>query len=109
MCDKDCIYQLANAPEDCAVRVMLEEFYEGRSCVLCRMPTAPPRWDEHKPALMRAYDRKTFECRELPPGALPVVLDSYLPVCWDCHVAETFRREHPELVADRDSEVLTHV
>ena len=91
------------------MRVMLEEFYEGRPCVLCRKPMAPPRRDERKPALMRAYDRETFECRELPPGALPVVLDSYLPVCWDCHVAETFRRKHPELVADRDSEVLKHV
>lgn len=109
MCDKDCVYQIANAPEDCAVRVMLEEFYEGRSCVLCRRPMAQPRQVEHKPALMRAYDRKTFECRELPPGALPVALDSYLPVCWDCHIAETFRREHPGLVTDRDSKVLTHV
>ena len=39
----------------------------------------------------------------------PVMLDSYLPVCWDCHIAESFRREHPELVTDRDSKTLTHV
>ena len=107
-CDQDCVYQIANAPEDCAVRVMLEEFYEGRSCALCRKRMAPPRWDGHKPALMRAYDRRTFECRELPAEALPVVLDSYLPVCWDCHVAESFRREHPELVTDRDSKAPSH-
>lgn len=108
-CDQDCVYQIANAPEDCAVRVMLEDFYEGRSCVLCKKPMHGPRWDDHKPALMRASDRRTFECRELPPESLPVVLDAYLPVCWDCHVAESFRREHPELVTDRDSKVLTHV
>ena len=108
-CDQDCVYQIANAPEDCAVRTMLEEFYEGRSYVLCRKPLKGPRWDEHKPALMRAYDRRTFECRELPPDALPVVLDSYLPVCWDCHIAESFRREHPDLVTDRDSKNLAHV
>jgi hypothetical protein len=108
-CDRDCIYQIANAPEDCAVRVMLADFYEGRTCVLCRKPMTGPRWDAHKPALLRAYDRRTFECRELPPDALPVVLDSYLPVCWDCHIAESFRREHPELVTDRDSKHLAHV
>ena len=108
-CDQDCVYQIANAPEDCAVRVMLEDFYEGRSCVLCGKPLAGPRWDEHKPALMRAYDRRTFECRELPPEALPVVLDAYLPVCWDCHIAESFRREHPDLVTDRDSKIPTRV
>jgi hypothetical protein len=108
-CDQDCVYQIANAPEDCAVRTMLEDFYEGRSCVLCSKPLSGPRWDEHKPALLRAYDRRTFECRELPPEALPVVLDAYLPICWDCHVAESFRREHPELVTDRDSKTLAHV
>jgi hypothetical protein len=108
-CNQDCVYQIANAPEDCAVRVMLEDFYEGRSCVLCHKPLASPRWDEHKPALMRAYDRRTFECRELPPEALPVVLDAYLPVCWDCHIAETFHRQHPDLVTDRDSKALTHI
>jgi hypothetical protein len=108
-CDQDCVYQIANAPEDCAVRTMLSEFYEGRSCVLCSKPLAGPRWDEHKPALLRAYDRRTFECRELPPEALPVVLDAYLPVCWDCHIAESFRRDHPELVTDRDSKTPAHV
>ena len=108
-CDQDCVYQIANAPEDCAVRTMLADFYEGRSCVLCHKPLAGPRWDEHKPALLRAYDRRTFECRELPPEALPVVLDAYLPVCWDCHIAESFRREHPELVTDRDSKTLANV
>lgn len=109
-CDQDCVYQIANAPEDCAVRTMLADFYEGRSCVLCRKPLAAPRWDDHKPALMRVYDRRTFECRELPPDSLPIVLDSYLPVCWNCHVTESFRREHPELVTERDSKAeATHV
>src|SRR5207237_1043678 len=71
-CDQECVYQIANAPEDCAVRTMLADFYEGRSCVLCHKLLAGPRWDEHKPALLRAYDHRTFECRELPPDALPV-------------------------------------
>jgi hypothetical protein len=24
-----------------------------------------------------------------------------LPVCWNCHIAQTFRRVHPELVVVR--------
>ena len=108
-CDQDCVYQIANAPEDCAVRVMLSDFYEGRSCALCSKPLAPPRWDDRKPALLRTYDRRTFECRELPPASLPVVLDAYLPVCWDCHLAESFRRSHPDLVTDRDSKTPARV
>ena len=23
------------------------------------------------------------------------------PICWSCHIAETFRRQHPEMVVDR--------
>jgi hypothetical protein len=29
------------------------------------------------------------------------VLATHVPVCWDCRVAKTFRREHPELLTDR--------
>jgi hypothetical protein len=32
---------------------------------------------------------------------LPEVFLTYAPVCWDCHIAETLRREHPELIVDR--------
>ncbi|HEX6186356.1 MAG TPA: hypothetical protein VFZ44_20870 [Pyrinomonadaceae bacterium] len=108
-CDQDCVYQIANAPEDCAVRTLLATFFAGESCALCHKPIGELRWDEHKPALLRLYDRRTFECRELPPETLPFALDAHLPVCWDCHIAESFRREHPELVTDRDSKVLAQV
>ena len=102
-CDQDCVYQIANAPEDCAVRTMLAHFYEGRPCALCHKPIGELRWDAHKPALLRPADRRTFECRDLPAEDLPFALGTYLPVCWDCHIAESFRREHPELVTVRDS------
>ena len=36
-----------------------------------------------------------------PLEKLQEVLATHWPVCWNCHVAETFRREHPELVAHR--------
>ncbi len=108
-CDQDCVYQIANAPEDCAVRAMLATFYAGESCVLCRRPIGELRWDEHKPALLRPEDRRTFEWRDLPPESLPRVLDTHLRVCWNCHIAESFRREHPELITDRDSKLAAHV
>jgi hypothetical protein len=102
-CDQHCVYQIANAPEDCAVRAILADFYEGQSCALCRKPFGELGWGAHMPALLRLYDRRTFGCRELPPETLPLALQSHLPVCWDCHVAESFRREFPHLVTDRDS------
>jgi len=30
--------------------------------------------------------------------------NKYQPVCWNCHVAETFRRLYPEMAADRPLE-----
>jgi hypothetical protein len=32
------------------------------------------------------------------------VFSTHRPVCWNCHVTETFRRLHPELVVDRKLE-----
>jgi hypothetical protein len=37
---------------------------------------------------------------EVPAETLPDVLASHRPVCFDCYVSETFRRDHPELVLD---------
>jgi hypothetical protein len=28
------------------------------------------------------------------------VMGSHAAICWDCHVAETFRRQRPDLVLD---------
>ena len=108
-CDQDCVWQIERAPEDCAARSMLAAFYEGKSCALCHDPIPPLRWDEHHPALLRRADRRTLEWGEVPAETLPVVLSTHLPVCWDCHVAETFRLAHPELVTDRDSRLAAHV
>jgi hypothetical protein len=35
------------------------------------------------------------------PEQIPDVLSDHKPVCWDCDVAERFRRRHPELVTER--------
>lgn len=26
---------------------------------------------------------------------------SHQPVCWNCHIVQTFRREHPEMIVER--------
>ena len=37
---------------------------------------------------------------------MPLALATSLPLCWNCHVAATFRRMHPELVTDRDDSTI---
>ena len=43
-----------------------------------------------------------MEWAQVTPENLPAILAVYRPVCWTCHVTDTFRREHPELVVDRN-------
>ncbi len=100
-CGQECLKQIEAAPEDCLVRNILTKWYQGKPCVYCGKPLGEINWLEHRPALM-SPERNTVEWRQLRPETIPRVLATHLPVCWNCHIAETFRRQHPELVVDRD-------
>ena len=99
-CDEPCLSQLENAPEACLVRRIVTLWYEGKYCAFCHKAIAPLDWPGHQPALMDPNGR-TVQWQEVPPEQLPEVLASFRPVCWNCHVTETFRREHPEMVVER--------
>jgi hypothetical protein len=97
-CDQPCIAD-AQAPE-CETTRIVARWAEGKRCVFCRKPIADaPRLGHHVALL--AHDGVTIEWPTVPPEALPEALGSLAPVCWDCHVTETFRRLRPELVTDR--------
>lgn len=99
-CGQECLSQVKENPEGCLVRTTVAKFYKGQSCVYCKTPFSELHWHDHPPALLGA-DGKTYLCSELPPEKLPEAFATSLPVCWNCHIAESFRREHPELVVDR--------
>jgi hypothetical protein len=61
-----------------------------------------PAFLDHYTALL-ADDGTTIEWPDVPAERLPAALRTQPPVCWNCHIAETFRRLHPELVTDRCS------
>ena len=100
-CAESCLRQIEAAPDGCLVRNVLQSWYTGKSCVYCHKPFEHINWTDHRPTLM-SPGRLTREWREIAPRDLPEVLKTHWPVCWNCHIAETFRREHPELVTDRD-------
>lgn len=84
----------------CLVWTIITRWYQGRNCVYCHKPFKGIHWHDHPPALVD-YERKTVQWDEIPAEKLQEALGTHLPVCWSCHIAETFRREHPELVVDR--------
>ena len=99
-CGEDCLAQVERAPEDCRVRNIVGEWYQGKSCVFCGRQFGEIHWHDHRPAL-RDAEGVTREWNEVRPEQLPRLFETCVPVCWDCHIAESFRREHPELVVDR--------
>lgn len=99
-CAQDCLRQVEASPEECLVRRILARWYEGKTCVLCGTPLGDLNGLEHRAAL-RSPERKTLAWDEVLLENLDEVLRTHEPICWICHNAQTFRREHPDLVVDR--------
>jgi hypothetical protein len=103
-CGQECLRQIDVAPEDCLVRTILTKWYHDHPCALCGRPFEHIESWGHRTALL-APDGKTLEWSAVQAEKLPEVLTTHKPVCWNCHVAETLRRQHPELVIDRPSTI----
>jgi hypothetical protein len=100
-CAQDCLPEIEALGQGCLVRSVVAGWYKGKVCVYCRKPVDNVEdWTGHLPAL-RAPDAKTVTWGDVLPEKLPEVFSTHPPVCWSCHIAETFRREHPDLVTDR--------
>ena len=99
-CGQECLLQLDVAPAECLVRSVLEKWYRDKSCTFCKQPFSEISLVDHKPALLKP-EGVTVEWRQVPLAAVTEAMATYLPVCWNCHIAQSFRNEHPELVVDR--------
>jgi hypothetical protein len=100
-CAQECLPQVETLGQGCLVRNIVADWYKGKTCVYCHKPVGEVEdWTGHMPALLDP-DSKTVGWGDVPAEKLPEVFATYRPVCWSCHIAETFRREHGELVTDR--------
>jgi hypothetical protein len=99
-CGQECLGQIESAPEACLLANILADWYQGKSCALCGRSFHRFHWHDHKPGL-RAPDGTICSWDGFRPEQVIDVLATHAPVCWDCRVSESFRREHPELVTDR--------
>ncbi len=99
-CGQPCLSEIALAPEDCLVRHILADWYEGKSCASCGRPFGPIEWSAAKPALLLP-NQVSAEWSKIPAERLDETLAAARPVCFACHTANLMVREHPELVVDR--------
>ncbi len=102
-CGQECLKQIEVDPENCLVWNIVSHWYQGKKCALCQKTFGELRHLDHAPGLL-GPDHKTVEWRELRPERLPEIFSTHRPVCWNCHVSETFRRLYPELVVYREQE-----
>ena len=99
-CGQDCLSQISADPEKCLVWNLVDDWYKGKSCAYCQKPFGEIHWHDRHPALL-GPDRSIVQWNEVPPENLPQIFQNYLPVCWNCYIAEEFRRKNPERVMDR--------
>jgi hypothetical protein len=99
-CDEACVHEATTT--ECSVRHIVEKSYESQACVYCGKAIGDVDFLGHEAALLDP-DGKTFAWSEVAPERMQETLRTSQKVCWNCHVAETFRRIHPELVTDRGS------
>ena len=99
-CGQECLAQIQEAPKACLVSNIVNRWYQGRSCAYCHKPFDEIQWHDHPPAVVDQQG-ETIEWTAIPLDHLQQTLSTHWPVCWNCHIAETFRRRHPELVTNR--------
>ena len=94
----------ATAPAGTRTGDLLRSWFAGKSCTICERPIPPIHRIEQHPGLMNpespSRDLVTWE-QFARDERLPQMLESHLPVCANCVMAETFRRQYPDLVVDR--------
>ncbi|RPI18828.1 MAG: hypothetical protein EHM65_01950 [Acidobacteriales bacterium] len=87
-CCQACLKQIESAPKECLVLTILSRWFHEKSCTYCGRPMGEINWRQHKPCLA-SPELRILEWKDIQPETIPSVLQSHLPVCWNCYVAET--------------------
>jgi hypothetical protein len=96
-CGQECVAQIEVAPDGCLVRERLAAWYQDTRCALCGRTIGAIRWTDRKPGLL-APDMTTLDWSDVASEKLPTILATHKPICWNCHVAESFLRRYPDRV-----------
>jgi hypothetical protein len=89
-------------PHDQAATDQLKRFFDGKSCAICKRAIAPVQRTGPKPGLLDPGTHESQSWDHIPNENLSSALETRLPLCSACVLAESFRQRHPELVVDRD-------
>jgi hypothetical protein len=99
-CDEPCVADVEAAGPSGTVTAIVHEWFLGKSCRSCGRPIGSTVSETLPPALM-GPDGISISWRDVPPERLPGLFETHYAVCANCHLADSFRRTHPELVVER--------
>jgi hypothetical protein len=90
------------ARHDHATIELLKRFFDGKKCAICKRPIPPVHRTALKPGLLNPQTHETHSWNEIPHVNLSTMLETELPLCASCQVAESFRKRFPDHVVERD-------
>jgi hypothetical protein len=81
----------------------LKQWYSGKDCGVCHRPIPPLHRVGPKPGLMRRAPgvHPVLTWNELPAGPTPLLLETYVPICSTCQIAESLREQFPDRMMTR--------
>jgi hypothetical protein len=84
-CSQECLLQVDLHPP--LLERALRGWCEGQDCALCGRALTPGDWRQGR---FSAIDRqgKFVPGAEMPLRELPMALQNYRPVCWNCHCTQ---------------------
>ena len=86
---------------DAATTSQLKHFFEGKACAACGRSIQPTHAGDLRPGLLNLTTHAAMAWNDIPPRNLSATLEAHAPICSNCLLLETFRRQHPELIVDR--------
>jgi hypothetical protein len=104
-CDEPCLGEAVDRGS--AVQSIARRWFAHTRCAYCGKPIDTQRELAHRAALLDPHGR-TREWSDVPPEQLLDAFRAGTPVCWSCHVTESFRDRYPGLVTDRTNVTRAH-
>jgi hypothetical protein len=92
------------APAGTRAGDLLRAWFAGKTCAICERPIPPIHRIEQHPGLMNpaSSSHEVIAWEQFARDEhLPDMLETHAPVCSNCVMAETFRRQYPDLVVER--------
>jgi hypothetical protein len=81
---------------------LLKRFFDGSACAICKRAIPPVQRTGPKPGLLNPETHESHSWDHIPNDNLSSTLETHLPLCSACVLAQSFRQHHPDLVVDRD-------